>query len=90
MIVIAFLFTLIGTAFVCVAMSKHWRQVFPDSRRSPAVATSLRLSGAGFLVVAALLLSRAHGIGVGLTEFFGLLTVVILGIAVALPYSQRN
>jgi len=86
----AFLLTLIGTALLCVAMGRHWRQVFPDSRRSPAMVASLRLAGAAFLVAAAVFMSRAYGTGPGLTEFFGLLTVAILGIAVALPYRQRN
>ncbi|MEM8814276.1 MAG: DUF3325 family protein [Pseudomonadota bacterium] len=90
MIVAVFPLILVGTALICIAMRKHWRQLFPHVSLAPAQAAALRLAGAALLLAAAVLSTGAHGVGIGLTEFFGLLTIVIFGIAVLLPYAQRR
>ena len=90
MTIAVFLLILIGTAFLCVAMRKHWKQVFPGVSRTPAMTAGLRALGVAFLLGAAALSSAALGIGIGLTQFFGLLTIAVFGIAVFLPYRQRG
>lgn len=85
-----FALTLAGSLLLCLSMRKHWRQILGDQELKPGVATTLRSLGFGVLLIAAIVASIRHGVGVGLTVFFAHLTVAVFGIAVALPYWYRR
>ncbi|MEM7585906.1 MAG: DUF3325 family protein [Acidobacteriota bacterium] len=87
---IIFILTLAGTALLCVSMPKHWQQILPGRGYARQPAMALRALAYLVLLGAMILASRSHGVGVGITIFFGMLSVATLGIAVALPYWRRR
>lgn len=83
--IIGFLLTLAGTAALCVAMKKHFRQMFPHKEYSPRNSRVYRAVGYVLVIAGAYACTVALGTGIGLAVFFGLWTVAILLIAFLLP-----
>ena len=88
MLALVFVLGFVGMALLCLARRKHWRQLFADAHLPPGRARLFQFLGSVALLVAAVLSSMTYGVGIGLTMLFGVLTVVVIAIAVALPYAK--
>lgn len=86
MIVLASVLVLCGSAALCLAMKRHGLQMMPARAYSPALSLALRVCGSALLVGGAVICAITQGAGVGLTTFFGIFSMVILLIAISLPY----
>ena len=80
----------VGMGLLCLARRKHWKQLFANTNLSPARARLFQILASIALLGAAILSSIAYGVGIGLTLLFGVLTVVVIAIAVALPYVEAR
>lgn len=90
MIAVVFLLTLAGSLLLCLAKPRHLKQAAPGIVLSPPQIRIVRSAGFVCVIVAAVIAAADVGVGIGLTLVFGILTVHIIGIAVALPYVERR
>jgi len=86
MLALIFILSFVGMGLLCLARRKHWRQLFATANLSLTRARGLQILGSIALLMAAILSSIAYGVGIGLTLLFGILTIAVIAIAVALPY----
>lgn len=88
MIIMALAFAYAGMTALCLAMRKHYRQVW---NRDPVQAerTGLRIAGWILLIVSLALCIMSWGAAIGPVGWFGMLSVAGLILIFLLPYLPR-
>lgn len=86
----ALLLTALGSLGLCLAMTRHQRQLFGGKTLQGAPRWLFRLVGWLGLTLGAWLCVQHAGLGVGLTLFFAYLTVCVFCLALLLPALEKR
>ena len=87
-VVAAFVLSFSGFAALALSMDRHYRDL---SGRPPARLRKLALSVAGWSLLCASLVATVagQGVSIGLTLWFGIITLAALLVALSLTYARR-
>jgi len=86
---IALFLTYCAFTLLCVAMPRHWQQLWPQQPSSKRQQQWLRLVGWLLLCTSAILCIYLKGPGNGLVWFCGLLSASVFILALLLVYAPR-
>ncbi|MHA6721314.1 DUF3325 domain-containing protein [Sphingomonas sp. RS6] len=87
--IMTFLLSLVGFAFLLVAMSRH-QQAWLQRRLSPSLCRAVRLSGFTALALAFAIAVAGLGWGYGAVTWFGWTTIAAALVVAANVYRERG
>lgn len=88
MVLISFVLIFLGLEALCLGMERHAKQL-SEGRLKPWTRRPAKCAGWGLLALSILPVITTWGVSIGLSVWFGLLTVAAMLLALALSYRPR-